>query len=49
MLLSIQSQLTVKLIKSKKSEEFPPHLSLVGVGTRFTEAEEILKVKPPSF
>lgn len=47
-LLSIQSLVSVKSIKSKKNEEFPPALPLVIVGTRITEVEESLKLKPPS-
>lgn len=47
-LLSIQSWLSLELIKSKKNEELPPALPLVSVGTSITEAEKSLKLKPPS-
>lgn len=48
MFLSIQSQLSVKLLKSNKNKEFPPALALVNAGTSITEAEESLKLKLPS-
>lgn len=48
MLLSIQSWLNMKLIKSKKNEEFSPALPLVSVGISITEAEESLKLEAPS-
>lgn len=48
MLLSIQSWLNMKLIKSKKNEEFSPALPLVSVGTSITETEESLKLEAPS-
>lgn len=47
-LLSIQSWLHMKLIKSKKNEEFSPALPLVNVGTSITEAEESLELEAPS-
>lgn len=47
-LLSIQSWLHMKLIKSKKNEEFSPALPLVSVGTSITEAEESLELEAPS-
>lgn len=48
MLLSIQSWLNTKLIKSKEDEEFSPALLLVSVGTSITETEESLKLEASS-